>query len=120
VIKPPVRIRFVREDDVGQAFLLCTVAAGAVGVYSITGDGVRSGAQVLRELGLAPIPAPARLLRGAARGVAALPFAPPFAGWAESISHPAIADASKAKQELGWRPRYTSLEALRDTLKTRQ
>jgi hypothetical protein len=54
----------------------------------------------------------------AARGVAALPFAPPFAGWAESIPHPAIADATKAKQELGWRPRYTSLEALHDTLKT--
>ena len=29
---------------------------------------------------------------------------------------PAIMDASKAKQELGWRPRYSSLEALRDTL----
>jgi nucleoside-diphosphate-sugar epimerase len=25
-------------------------------------------------------------------------------------------DASKAKRELGWEPRYTSLEALRDTL----
>ena len=119
VITPPVPIQFIHEDDVGQAFLLCIVAAGAPGVYNITGDGVLSGAQVLRELGLAPIPAPARLVRRAARGVAALPFAPPFVGWAESISHPAIMDATKAKQELGWRPRYTSLEALRDTLKTR-
>jgi nucleoside-diphosphate-sugar epimerase len=79
---------------------------------------VLSGAEVLRELGLTPIPAPARLLRAAARGVAGLPFAPPFAGWAEALSHPAIMDASKAKQELGWRPRYSSLEALRATFKT--
>jgi nucleoside-diphosphate-sugar epimerase len=35
------------------------------------------------------------------------------------MSHPAIMDASKAKQELGWRPRYSSLDALRDTLNSR-
>ncbi len=119
VLTPPVSVQFIHEDDVGQAFLLCIVGAGAPGVYNITGDGVLSGAEVLRELGLTPIPAPARLLRAGARGVAGLPFAPPFAGWAEALSHPAIMDASKAKQELGWRPRYSSLEALQDTLTTR-
>ena len=119
VVTPPVPIQFIHEQDVGQAFLLCIVGAGPPGIYNITGDGVLSGAQVLREFGLTPIPAPAGLLRVAARGVAALPFAPAFAGWAESISHPAIIDASKAKKELGWRPRYSSLEALRDTLKAR-
>jgi nucleoside-diphosphate-sugar epimerase len=118
VVTPPVSVQFIHEDDVGQALLLCIVGAGAPGVYNITGDGVLSGAEVLRELGLTPIPAPARLLRAAARGVAGLPFAPPFAGWAEALSHPAIMDASKAKQELGWRPRYSSLEALRATFKT--
>jgi nucleoside-diphosphate-sugar epimerase len=119
VITPPVPVQFVHEDDVGQAILLCIVGAGAPGVYNITGDGVLSAAQVLRELGLTPIPAPGGLLRVAARGVAAVPFAPPFAGWAEAISHPAIMDAGKAKQELGWRPKYSSLEALRDTLDSR-
>jgi len=119
VIAPPVPMQFIHEDDVGQAFLLGIVAAGPPGAYNIAGDGVLSGAEVLRELGLTPIPAPNRLLRAAARGVSALPFTPPVAEWAESITHPAIMDASKAKQELGWRPRYTSIEALRDTLKAR-
>ena len=118
VITPAVSVQFIHEDDVGQAFLLCIVGAGAPGVYNNTGDGVLCGAEVLRELGLTPIPAPARFLRAAARGVAALPFAPPFAGWAEAFSPPALMDASKAQQELGWRPRYSSLEALRDTLRT--
>jgi nucleoside-diphosphate-sugar epimerase len=119
VLTPPVPIQFIHERDVGQAFLLCIVGVGPPGIYNIAGDGVVSGAQVLRELGLTPIPAPARLLRAVARGVAAVPFAPPFAGWAESFAHPAIMDASKAKQELGWRPLYSSLEALRDTLNSR-
>ncbi len=36
------------------------------------------------------------------------PFAPPAAEWVEAISHPSIMDASKAKRELGWKPRYTN------------
>jgi nucleoside-diphosphate-sugar epimerase len=119
VITPPVPVQFIHQDDVGQAFLLCIVGAGPPGTYNITGDGVLSGAQLLRELGFVPIPAPARLLRMAARGVAALPFVPPFAAWTEAATHPAIMDASKAKRELGWRAQYSSLEALRDTLDSR-
>lgn len=116
VIAPPVPIQFIHEDDVGQAFLLCIVGAGPPGLYNITGDGVVSGAQVMRELGFTPIPVPARLVRAAARGLAAVPFVPPFAEWAEAFSQPAIMDASKARRELGWCPRYTSIEALRATV----
>ena len=36
--------------------------------------------------------------------------------WVEAASHPAIMDTSKAQRDLGWVPRYTALEALRDTL----
>jgi len=49
--------------------------------------------------------------------VAALPFLPPVAQWVEAASHPAIMDTSRAKQELGWVPRYTALDTLRDTLR---
>jgi nucleoside-diphosphate-sugar epimerase len=120
MIPLPVPIQFIHQDDVGRAFLLCIVSAGPPGVYNITGDGVLSGAQVVRELGFAPVPAPERLVRAAARSIAALPFAPPFAEWAEAFSHPAIMDAGKAKRELGWLPQYSSLETLRDTLNSRQ
>jgi nucleoside-diphosphate-sugar epimerase len=50
-------------------------------------------------------------------GLPDIPGLPPAAEWVEAISHPAIMDASKAKSELGWTPKYTSAEALQDTLK---
>jgi nucleoside-diphosphate-sugar epimerase len=112
-------VQFIHEDDVGQAFLLCIVGAGEPGAYNITGDGVMSGAEVAREFGLQPVPVPGALVQSAARAVAGLPDIPglpPAAEWVEAISHPAIMDATKAKRELGWSPRYTSAEALRDTI----
>jgi nucleoside-diphosphate-sugar epimerase len=35
----------------------------------------------------------------------------------EAISHPAVMDTTRARTELGWTPRYSALEALRDTLR---
>jgi nucleoside-diphosphate-sugar epimerase len=117
VLAPALPVQFIHEEDVGLAFLLCVVAAGPPGAYNITGDGVLTGTEVARELGLAPLRIPGGIVQRAARALAALPFVPPAAGWVEAAGHPAIMDAGKAKRVLGWTPRYTSLEALRDTLR---
>ncbi|HUR85046.1 MAG TPA: NAD-dependent epimerase/dehydratase family protein [Solirubrobacteraceae bacterium] len=114
---PPVPLQFVHEEDVGEALLRCIVAAGPPGAYNIAGDGVLTAVEVARELGLAVLPVPQRPVQAAARLVAGLPFAPPVAEWAEAMSHPAIMDTTKARDELGWSPRYSGLEALRDTLR---
>ena len=117
---PNLPLQFAHEDDVGSALALCVVGAGPPGAYNISGDGVVTGADVARELGLAPIPMPAPLVQATARALAAIPrppFAPPATEWIEAAAHPAIMDATKARRELGWEPRYTSLEALRDTVR---
>jgi nucleoside-diphosphate-sugar epimerase len=113
---PNMEVQFIHEEDVGRAFVQCIAGAGPPGAYNITGDGVLSAADVARELGLAPLPVPGRLVASTARTLASLPFIPATAEWAEALSHPAIMDAGKAKRELGWEPRYSSLEALRATL----
>jgi nucleoside-diphosphate-sugar epimerase len=117
---PTVPVQFIHEDDVGQAFLLCIVGAGPAGAYNIAGDGVMTGPEVAREFGIAAVPVPGGLAHAAARVASSLPrlpFAPPAADWVEAMSHPAIMDTSKAKRELGWSPRYTSVEALRETIR---
>jgi nucleoside-diphosphate-sugar epimerase len=116
VLAPDVPIQFVHEDDVGRALLACIAGAGPPGAYNLAGDGVVTGADVARELGLAPVPVPGGVVRSAARAVAALPFLPQVAGWAEAVSQPAIMDTTKARELLGWRPRYSGLDALRATL----
>jgi nucleoside-diphosphate-sugar epimerase len=122
VLTVGVPLQFIHEDDVGQALLKCVLGEGPPGAYNIAGDGVLTGADVARELGLAPVSIPARVVHTAARAAASLPrppLVPPVTEWVEAVSHPAIMDTTKARTELGWEPRYSGLDALRDTLRRR-
>ncbi len=106
--------QLIHEDDVGQALLLCVLGAGPPGAYNIAGEGTISPADVARELGFAPVTVvPGGLVQRASRAIAALPGLPPAVGWAEALAHPAIMDTTRAHDELGFRPAYSALEALR-------
>jgi nucleoside-diphosphate-sugar epimerase len=117
VAVPDLRMQLVHEADMGDALRLCIVAAGPAGAYNIAADGLISAADIVRELGLRPVSLPAAPGQALARAVAALPFLPPFAEWVEAASHPAIMDTTRAKEQLGWSPRFTAMQALRDTLR---
>jgi nucleoside-diphosphate-sugar epimerase len=117
VLAPEFPMQFIHEDDVGRALLLCVLGAGPPGAYNIAGDGVVTAVEVAREFGALPIPLPAGPAQAAARAVARLPFLPPVAEWVEAASRPVIMDTSRARHRLGWRPRYSGLAALRDTLR---
>ena len=114
---PALPLQLVHEDDVGQALLRCVVGAGPAGAYNIAGDGVLTAVDVARELGFLPLPLPAAPAQAAARFLARVPLLPSVGQWVEAASHPAVMDTTKAKQQLGWQPRYTAIEALRDTLR---
>jgi nucleoside-diphosphate-sugar epimerase len=116
VVVPDLPVQLVHEQDVGEALRQCVVAAGPPGAYNIAGDGIVSTADFARELGMLPVPLPAGPAHVAARAVAALPFLPPVAEWVEAASHPAIMDTTRAKQRLGWVPRFTAAQALRAVL----
>jgi nucleoside-diphosphate-sugar epimerase len=116
----PLPVQFVHEEDVGEALRLCVLGAGPPGAYNLAGDGVLTAIDVARELGLLAVSVPRAPVQAAAGLLAGLPFAPPQVGWAEAISSAAIMDAGKARRDLGWRPRYTGLEALRDTLRAQR
>jgi nucleoside-diphosphate-sugar epimerase len=114
---PDLPIQFIHQDDVGQALLQCVVAAGPPGAYNIAADDVLTAADVARELGLLVVPLPAGPSHAVARALARLPLLPSAAGWVEAASHPAVMDTTRARTELGWTPRHSAREALRDTLR---
>jgi nucleoside-diphosphate-sugar epimerase len=116
-VVPDLPVQVVHEHDVGTALLRCVNGEGPPGAYNIAADGVLSTVDVARELGLAAVSVPARPAYGAARMLARLPFLPSVAGWVEVATHPAVMDTTRARVELGWRPRYSALETLRDTLR---
>ncbi|MGY2128495.1 NAD-dependent epimerase/dehydratase family protein [Blastococcus sp. SYSU DS0617] len=119
LLVPEHPLQLVHEEDVGRALQLCVVGAGPPGAYNIAGEGVVTAADVAREFGALPIRLPAGPGQAAARAVSRLPFLPPVAEWVEAASRPAIMDTTRAREQLGWRPRYSGLEALRDTLRDR-
>jgi len=112
----PLALQLIHEEDVGEALRLCVVGAGPPGLYNIAGDGYLTAVDLAREAGLRPIAVPQAPVQAMARLFAALPFAPPSVGWAEALAAPVIMDTAKARRELGWTPRWTALEALRDTV----
>jgi nucleoside-diphosphate-sugar epimerase len=119
MLVPEHPMQFIHEEDVGRALQLCVVAAGPPGAYNIAGEGVLTAADVAREFGALPVRLPAAPAQAAARALSRLPFLPPAAEWVEAASRPSIMDTTKAREQLGWEPRYTGLEALRDTLRDR-
>ncbi len=116
VAVPDVPVQFIHESDVGRALLQCVVAAGPPGAYNIAADDVVSSVQVAREVGALPIPLPGRPLHRFARVVSRVPGLPSQAQWLEALAHPMVMDTTKARTELGWTPRHSGLEALRDTI----
>ena len=113
---PDFPLQVVHEDDLGAVFAECALGDAPAGAYNAAADGVLTGPNVARELGLRPVVVPARVTQALARGAAALPLFPPGLEWVEAAAHPAIMDTTKAKRELGWAPRHSALDTLRITL----
>jgi nucleoside-diphosphate-sugar epimerase len=111
-----VQMQLIHEADVGSAFLQCIVGAGPAGAYNISGDGHVDSADIIRELGLRPLVIRSRRQERVMRWVAkqsAKRWVPDGFDFAEMMARPVIVDTTKAQEQLGWKPRWTSVEVLR-------
>jgi nucleoside-diphosphate-sugar epimerase len=112
---PAVPLQFVHEDDVAEAIVLAVHGAGPTGTYNLAGEGWLDGDAALRALGLRPLPVPRAGIRAALGALGQVPPLVPALGWTELVREPVILDATRACTELGWRPRFSSREALAAT-----
>lgn len=109
---PGVRVQLVHHDDVASAIVAAVMGWGPPGAYNLAGPGTVSFSEIVQALGGRAVPVPQRLATGAAEVVARLPGMPSVVEWIEVGRTSVVMDTTKAQRELGWRPRYTSAQAL--------
>lgn len=114
---PAFPLQLVHQDDVGHALARCTLGEGPAGPYNIAGDGTVTLADLVRELGASVLELPAEVAEVPSRAAMTLPLPLPMQ-WVAATSYPAVMDTTRAKEELGWRPRFTGIGAWRDTIRS--
>jgi nucleoside-diphosphate-sugar epimerase len=112
---PGVPIQLVHEDDVAAAVLAAALGAGPPGAYNLAGEGEIRLSDLAHAVGDYAVPVPHVLVDIASRLVKVLPFMPPEAEWVHAARQPMLMDTTRARRELGWKPKHTAREAL-DTM----
>jgi len=113
---PRLRFQAVHSRDVGEAYRQAVVRE-VRGPFNIAAE-PEIGVEELCELfGARSFPLPARALRTAADLSWKLRLQPSSPGWIDLALGVPMMDTSRAREELGWAPAVSSLEALDDLLK---
>jgi ferritin-like metal-binding protein YciE/nucleoside-diphosphate-sugar epimerase len=109
------RLRFqaVHSEDVGRAYLRA-VLADVGGAFNIAAEPPLSPEEMAERLGVRSFPVPARVVRRLADLSWRLRLQPTPAGWLDMARNVPLMSSERAREELGWEPRHTSLEALEE------
>lgn len=117
LLKPPfpdpgTPLQLVHHDDVAAAIALAATTSAPPGAYNIAGDGVLSMSDVAEALGARPMRVPRLAAVATSEVMARLPFVPSALEWLHAGRTSVVMDTGKAREQLGWVPRYTAAEAL--------
>ena len=108
---PRLVFQAVHSLDVGEAFRQAIVR-DVRGAFNVAADPVLDPPELARALGARLVRVPARALRGAAGATWRMRLQPSEPGWVDMALAVPVMDTTRARQELGWQPRHTSVEAL--------
>src|SRR5947209_5222494 len=112
---PRLRFQAVHSLDVGDAYRLALLSE-ARGAFNLAADPVIGPAELSRVLHARRLRLPASVLRGAAAASFKLRLQPTEPGWVDMALGVPLIDSRRARSELGWRPRFTATEALRELI----
>jgi nucleoside-diphosphate-sugar epimerase len=108
-----VPFQFVHEDDVASAFVAGTLGRGQPGPYNLAGSGTLKMSDLADELGWYSIPVPDAAVEATAEIVSRIPSLPEAFAWVHSVRQPVLMKTDRARKELGWKPKYTGRQTLR-------
>jgi UDP-glucose 4-epimerase len=110
-----LRFQALHSHDAGEAFRLA--ALGDVrGPVNIAADPVLTMPRIAALLGARALPVPKSVLRSAVSASYRLRLQPTDPGWFDLALLLPLLATNRAEQELGWRPRHSSILALSELL----
>jgi nucleoside-diphosphate-sugar epimerase len=110
-----VPLQLVHHDDVATALAAAIEGKGDPGAYNLAGDGEIVISDIARALGWRSVRVPRPALGLGTTVAGRLSFISPQLEWATALSTPVIMDTTKAREELGWVPRFDASETLMQT-----
>lgn len=112
------RLRFqaVHSLDIGEAYRLALSVAGARGAYNLAADPPLGPAELAGLFHARTVRVPRSVIRGAAATAYRLRLSPTEPGWVDMALSVPLMDSVRARTELGWDPRHSSLDALGELL----
>jgi len=113
---PRLRFQAVHSLDVGEAYRLAIVNPDAHGAFNVAAEPVLDPRVLAAALHARRVPVRAGLLRGAAELSWRLRLQPSPGGWVDLALAVPLMDTTRARRELGWEPRRSSVEALEELL----
>jgi UDP-glucose 4-epimerase len=114
-----LQVQGVHSLDVGEAYrlaLLAGIAGEARGAFNVAAEPILDAPAVADLLGATTFPVPAWLLRPAAAATWRLRLHPVEPGWVSLAMRAPLLDTSRIRRELGWEPRWSSLDAVGELL----
>jgi UDP-glucose 4-epimerase len=109
-------LQCVHSADVGEAYRLAATDPEARGAYNIAADPILDRETLGRTLGARVVDVPAPLLRVVTDATWRARLQPTPPGWLDMGLGVPVMDTRRAREELGWTPRYSSTEALHERL----
>lgn len=105
-------LQFVHEDDVAEVFALATTRPRVSGAFNLAGGGHMEAADLARAIGGVRLPVPTGLARRLVDVAYRARISPTGSAWIDMAAYPVIVDTTRAREELGWVPKYDSRTAL--------
>jgi len=110
-----VPLQLVHHDDVAAALAAAVEGKGEPGAYNLAGDGEIAISDIARALGWRSIRVPRPALGVGTTVAGRLSFISPQLEWATALATPVLMDTTKAREQLGWVPRFDASETLMQT-----